>query len=169
VEFFDGSENGTSNPSPYYSGQTTTRLNKHVKDARKSCAARYLQLKSGHAITGIHLTRIGKAEDARWWWCNSSRQTVAHLLLECRKWCRERETMVKKLKAKDITVSEAPDRRNLEILVAGNAIVDMLEFVEKTEVGNRPVSENDKVDAWDVERLDKRDGEGEWVVESGEV
>jgi hypothetical protein len=77
--------------------------------------------------------------------------------------------MVKKLKAKDITVSEAPDRRNLWILVAGNAIVDMLEFVEKTEVGNRPVSENDKVDAWDVERLDKRDGEGEWVVENGEV
>jgi hypothetical protein len=29
-----------------------TRLNKHVRDARKSVAARYLQLKSGHAITG---------------------------------------------------------------------------------------------------------------------
>lgn len=43
----------------------TTRLKKHVKDARKSVAARYLQLKSGHAITGAHLMRIGKAEDAR--------------------------------------------------------------------------------------------------------
>jgi hypothetical protein len=47
--------------------------------------------------------------------------------------------------------------------------VDMLEFVEKTEVGKRPGAENDKVDAWDVERLDMRDGEGEWVVENGEV
>jgi hypothetical protein len=52
--------------------------------------------------------------------------------------------MVKKLKAKDITVSEMPDRRNLKILFTDNAIVDMLEFVEKTEVGNRPGSETKK-------------------------
>jgi hypothetical protein len=44
-----------------------TKLNKHVKDARKSVAARYLQLKSGHAITAVHLTRSGKAEDTRCW------------------------------------------------------------------------------------------------------
>jgi hypothetical protein len=101
----------------------TTRLNQHVKDARKSCAARYLQLKSGHAITVVHLTRIGKAEDASCWWCHSSRQTVAHLLLECRKWRRERETMVKKLETKDITVSETPDRRKLKILFSDSANV----------------------------------------------
>jgi hypothetical protein len=76
--------------------------------------------------------------------------------------------MVKKLKAKDITVSEMPDRRNLKILFTDNAIVDMLEFVEKTEVGNRPGSENEKVDLWDVVRLDKRDGEGKGAVENGE-
>jgi hypothetical protein len=56
------------------------------------------------------------------------------------------ENMVEKLKAKDITVSETPDRRNLKILFTDNAIVDMLEFVEKTEVGKRPGAENDKVD-----------------------
>jgi hypothetical protein len=44
----------------------------------------------------------------------------------------------------------------------------MLEFVEKTEVGKRPGAENDKVDLWDVERLDKRDGEGEGAVENGD-
>jgi hypothetical protein len=86
-----------------------TRVNKHVKDARKSCAARYLQLKSGYVTTAVHLMRIGKAEDARCWWCNSIRQTIVHLLLECRKWRREREAMVKKLKAKDITVSAMPE------------------------------------------------------------
>jgi ribosomal protein S3AE len=42
------------------------------------------------------------------------------------------------------------------------------EFVEKTEVGKRPGAENDKVDLWDVERLDKTDGEGEGAVENGE-
>jgi hypothetical protein len=146
----------------------TTKLNKHVKDARKSVAARYLQLKSGHAITATHLMRIRKAEDARCWWCSSNRQTVAHLLLECRKWRRERESMVRKLKAKEITVSETPDRRNLETLFADNAIVDMLEFVEKTEVGKRPGAENNKVDSWDIERLDQGNEEEEGaVVENG--
>lgn len=33
-------------------------LDKHVKDARKSVASRYLQLRSGHASTGAHLLRI---------------------------------------------------------------------------------------------------------------
>jgi hypothetical protein len=112
--------------------------------------------------------RIGKAEYTRCWWCSGSRQTVAHLLLECRKWCRERETMVQKLKAKDITVSETPDRRNLKILFTDNAIVDMLECVENTDIGKRLGAENDKVDLWDVERFDKRDGEGEGAVENGE-
>jgi hypothetical protein len=43
-----------------------TRLNKHVKDARKVCAARDSQLKSGHTITAAHLMRIRKAEDAHY-------------------------------------------------------------------------------------------------------
>jgi len=38
-------------------------LDKHVKGARKSVSSRYLQLKSGHAITGVHLLRIGKVKD----------------------------------------------------------------------------------------------------------
>jgi hypothetical protein len=42
--------------------------------------------------------------------------------------------MVRKLRAKDITISETPDRRDLKILSEDNAMVDMLEFVEKTEV-----------------------------------
>jgi hypothetical protein len=110
--------------------------------------------------------RIERAEDARCWWCSGSRQTVAHLLLECRKWRREREVMVQKLKAKDLTVSEMPARRNIEVLFADKATVDMLEFVQKTEVGKRPGAGNDKVDSWDVERLDQRDEEEEGVVEN---
>ena len=35
-------------------------LDKHVKDTRKSVASRYLQLKSGHAITRVYLLRMGK-------------------------------------------------------------------------------------------------------------
>jgi hypothetical protein len=89
------------------------RLNKHIKNARKSFAARHLQLKSDHAITAVYLMRIEKAEDARCWWCSGSRQTVTHLLLECRKWRRERESRVQKLEAKDITISETSDQKNV--------------------------------------------------------
>ena len=38
----------------------TTGLNKYVKNVRKSRAARYSQLKSGHAITAVHLKRVEK-------------------------------------------------------------------------------------------------------------
>lgn len=147
--------------------KSTKRLNKHVKDARKAFAARYLQLKSGHAITATYLMRIGKAEEARWWWCSSSRQTVEHLLLECRKWRREREILVQRLKAKDIAVSDTPDRRNLETLFEDNDIVDMLKFVENTGVGKRQGAGDDKGDSWDVERLERRDEDGYGEAGSG--
>jgi hypothetical protein len=144
-------------------------LNKNIKDARRSVASRYLQLKSGHAITGVHLLRIGQVEDARFWWCSSSRQTVEHLLLERRKWRREREVMIRKLSTKNITISETPDRRNIRTLFGEKTTVDVLEFVEKTEVGKRPVAESDEADSWDIERLDQGGNEeGEVIDDEGE-
>jgi hypothetical protein len=49
--------------------------------------------------------------------------------------------------AEDITVSETPDRRDLKFLIEDDAIVDMLEFVDKTEVGKRSGADNNKVDS----------------------
>jgi hypothetical protein len=79
-----------------------TKLNRHIEDARKSVAARYLQLKSDHAVTGTHPMRIEKVVGARCWWCKRSGQTVTHLFLECRKWRTERETMIRKLRDKEV-------------------------------------------------------------------
>jgi hypothetical protein len=140
-------------------------LDKHVKDARKFVASRYLQLKSGHAITGVHLLRIGKVQDARCWWCSSSRQTVEHVLLECRKWRRERATMIRRLNTKNVAINETPDRRNVRILFGNNATVDVLEFIEKTEVGKRLVVESDEADSWDIERLDRGENEEREAVD----
>jgi len=143
-------------------------LDKHVKDARKSVASRYLQLKSGHAITGVHLLRIGKVPDARCWWCSSSRQTVEHVLLECRKWRRERGTMIRNLSTKNIAISETPDRRNVRILFGDKATVDVLEFINKTEVGKRPAVESNEADSWDIERLGRGGNEEERAVDDEE-
>jgi hypothetical protein len=38
--------------------------------------------------------------------------------------------------------------------------VDVLEFIEKTEVDRRPAGASDEVDPWDIERLDQ-DGDEE--------
>jgi hypothetical protein len=132
-----------------------TKLNRHIKDARKSVAARYLQLKSGHAVTGAHLMRIGKLADARCWWCKRSGQTVAHLFLECRKRRAERETMIRKLRDKEVATTETTGRRNVRTLFEDNAVAEVLKFIEKTEVGKRLAGAPDKADMWDIKRLDR--------------
>jgi hypothetical protein len=72
--------------------------------------------------------------------------------------------MIRKLNTKNITISETPDRRNVGILFGDKATVDVFEFIEKTEVGKRLAEEADRVDSWDVERLDRRgDEEGEAI------
>jgi hypothetical protein len=140
----------------------TTRPNKDIQNARKSVAARYLQLKSNHAVTGVHLLRINKVQDARCWWCGGSKQTVAHLMLECRKWRRERETMLQRLSAKNVAITERRDRRDLETLFEQVATVDVLQYIESTEVGKKLPDGTNKCDSWDIERLD-RDGEEEAI------
>jgi hypothetical protein len=136
-----------------------TWVNKHIKDAKRLVAARYLQLKSGHAVTGVHLLRINKVQDARCWWYGGSKQTVIHLMLECRKWRRERETMLQRLRAKSVTITERRDRKDLETLLEQVATIDVLQYIESTEVGKKLPDGMDKCDSWDIERLDRNDEE----------
>jgi hypothetical protein len=74
---------------------------------------------------------------------------------------------VRKLRAKGITISETPDCRDLKIPFEDNAVVDMLEFVEKPDIGKRPGADIKKVDLWDIERLDQSGEEGEDAGENG--
>ena len=77
--------------------------------------------------------------------------------------------MIRKLSTKNITISETPDRRNVRILFGDNATVDVLKFINKAEVGKRPVAESNEADSWDIERLDRGGNEkGEAVNDEGE-
>jgi hypothetical protein len=55
-------------------------------------ASRFYQLRMGPAPTGPHLTKIGKAEDDKCWWCASASsgsgpsQTRERLYKHCRRW-----------------------------------------------------------------------------------
>jgi hypothetical protein len=46
-------------------------------------------------------------------------------------------------------------------------MVDMLEFVEKTEIGKRLEAETNRVDSWDIERLDRSADEEEREMDDG--
>lgn len=55
--------------------------------------------------------------------------------------------MIQKLSIKNITISRTPDRRSVGILFGEKATVDVLKFIEKTEVGKRLAEEVDRVDS----------------------
>jgi hypothetical protein len=84
---------------------TVAKINKYLGDSKKSATARYLQLKSGHAVTGVHLIRMKKVQDTRCWWCGSRQQNVNHLMSKCRKWRIERASMLSKLASKKTKIS----------------------------------------------------------------
>lgn len=135
--------------------------------AKKSVAARYLQLKSGHAIIGAHLLRIGKVEDGRCWWCHRSGQTAAHLLLRCREWSRQRKSMMRELRTKEIPISARRDRKDLETLFGEEATAEVLRFIENTEVGRPLTKEGNKDDYWDIQRMDHTAEEEEVMMGDG--
>jgi ribonuclease HI len=65
----------------------------------KRIATQYFQLKTTHALTGTHLKRIKTIDDDRCWWCNNGeRQTVQHLLKDCKRWRQERRKLKKAVK-----------------------------------------------------------------------
>lgn len=143
------------------------KINKHLEDAKKSVAARYLQLKSGHAVTGAHLLRIGKAQDAQCWWCGENSQTVAHLLLKCRKWRRQRDSMLQKLRERKVAISGRRQQADLRTLFADKAIKEVLQFVDNTEVGKKLTGDANKNDSWDIERLDRSAEEEDRMLGNG--
>jgi hypothetical protein len=144
------------------------RIDIGIKDAKKSVAARYLQLKSGHAVTGIYLFRIGKALDAHCWWCGAIEQSVTHLLLRCRRWRRQRDYMLRRLSSKKVSISERRDKTDLQTLFRAEAVAEVLQFLEDTEVGKKMPGEGAQDDSWDIERLDRTVGESEMAEEVGE-
>ena len=67
--------------------------NSAVMGSRKSIAARYYQLKTGHALLGKYLRRIGKRRDMKCWWYGHEYQTRDHLFKWCKRWKREQKQL----------------------------------------------------------------------------
>jgi len=67
--------------------------NSAVMGAKKTIAARFYQLKSGHALIAKYLLRIGKRSDMKCWWCGHKYQTRDHLFKWCKRWKREQKRL----------------------------------------------------------------------------
>jgi hypothetical protein len=61
--------------------------------------------------------------------------------------------MLRRLSAKNVTITERRDRRDLETLFKQDATIDVLQCIESTEVGKRLPDGTNKYDSWDIERL----------------
>ena len=71
------------------------------------------------------------------------------------------------LSAKNVAITERRDQRDLETLFEQVATIDVLQYIESTEVGKKLPDGTDKCDLWDIERLDQDDEErtiedGDW-------
>ena len=71
-------------------GGARPRIRPLLRTTRKSVAARYFQLLSGHAMIAPFLKdRWGWTDTDRCWWCERGRQSRDHLFKECKAWERE--------------------------------------------------------------------------------
>jgi len=60
----------------------------------KPLAARFYQLKSGQAPSGVYLKRFGPRDDDKWWWCGGTlAQTREHLFRHCSRWIDQQITL----------------------------------------------------------------------------
>ena len=139
--------------------KTSLKLDKRLALAKKRISERYYQLKIGHAITAEYLYKIKKIENTKCWWCSNRKQTINHLLLECRKWRKERQELLNQIAKKGLPKILLRDKLAKEKLFNPRYIEVMLTFIEKTEIGIRPKQEEEeeerRLDLYGIEILDE--------------
>jgi len=86
-------EMGTKSKQSYRYDLVKRGGNEVAMESKKSIAARFYQLKTGHALTGKYLRRIGKRRDMKCWWCGHEYQTRDHLFKCCKRWKREQKRL----------------------------------------------------------------------------
>lgn len=99
----------------------------------------------------MHLKQINTIDYDRCWWCDSGeRQSVKHLVKQCRRWREARETLKKAVK------NHLWQHHDLQHLFANrDATKPLLNYLEATEIGNKTAekymerNEEERVELWD--------------------
>ncbi len=144
------------------------QLDPATAKASKVVASRYYQLKAGHAAIGTHLHRIRRRGSATCRGCQAPRESVKHLLFECRQWRRPREVMYGTLRKEKLAIptihEEHPEGR---LLAEPKATPAVLRFLQDTTVGcssrelAQAIERSRRDDEWGLDALEEADREGE--------
>ena len=141
----------------FYIRRREKGMSKVLGRTAKKYASRYLQLKVGHGAVGTYLASIGVTETSQCWWCGQAEQSVEHLYTKCRKWKRERRTLLRNLYKEGIRWQGWTEKKGLAELFANEKAVGLLvDFLKSTEVGAR---EGAKERELELERRDDQAGE----------
>jgi hypothetical protein len=110
---------------------------KALQKIPKCKAMVFLQVASGHALIGTHLTCIKKKEsDICWWYDLGRKQTDGHLFRRCRAWRRELLDLKKKVEWLKGRRRGRGARLKVISLFHNKWLMDaVLEFLEQTEIG----------------------------------
>ncbi|KAL2005121.1 hypothetical protein VTN00DRAFT_2971 [Thermoascus crustaceus] len=132
--------------------------------APKKIASRYYQLKTGHEAIGTYLQKIQVRDSEACQGCQAPKESVYHLLFECREWQKQRRALYRALTrarvALPTTTEGHPEGRLLGDPKATKAI---LQFLADTTVGC-PLGETARA----AERIQKDDEWGLAALEEAE-
>ncbi|PGG97960.1 hypothetical protein AJ79_09015, partial [Helicocarpus griseus UAMH5409] len=141
------------------------RLDPEAAQAPKQLARLYYQFKTGHAPTAAYLHRIGARDSPRCGECSESRETVAHLLFNCRQWRRQREALYKALDEVKVSrpapTEEAPEARLFADPKAIKALLEFREAVRASQSEQQAAEEALQGDSWGIEAMEEDEQEGE--------
>ena len=151
-----------------YRPQKGWQLDPSAARASKQLASRYYQLKIGHAALGAHLYQIQARDNPACQACGEPRETVHHVLFECRKWRHQRTTLYKTLERAGITKpSAAEDCPEGRLLGEPKATKAILQFLATTRAAlspghlQRAAERARRDDDWGLEALEEADRTGE--------
>ncbi|POS85905.1 hypothetical protein EPUL_002116, partial [Erysiphe pulchra] len=143
-------------------------MDKAAAGAKKGLACLYYQLKLGHAHTADYLFNIGKNSSRSCSRCqNAGIQTVRHLMMDCRKWRQERDTMWAEVKKKGCTLNRNWEQVR-DIFVDEKATASILRFLLCIGIGRKyneeEVEERERNRLLDIDELPKASGPN-WKIE----
>jgi hypothetical protein len=73
--------------------------------------------------------------------------------------------MLRKLRVRKVPIGGRRNRADLKTLFGVEAVAEVLQFIDNTEVGKKLVKKTNRADSWDVERLDRSADEEDVMLE----
>ncbi|EED23124.1 hypothetical protein TSTA_065770 [Talaromyces stipitatus ATCC 10500] len=103
--------------------------------APKRLASRYYQLKTGHAPIGAYLHRIQARDSPECKACGALRETVSHILFECRGRHKARRELYRGLAKAGVPLpTAAEDNPEARLLSEPKATIALLQFVGSADL-----------------------------------